>query len=27
MMSEKEKMEKGMWYDANYDPELFALRK
>ena len=27
MMSEKEKMEKGMWYDANYDPELLALRK
>ena len=25
-MTEKEKMQKGMWYDANYDKELLAER-
>lgn len=25
-MTEREKMEKGYWYDANFDPELLALR-
>lgn len=25
-MTEKEKMQKGMWYDANYDEELLAER-
>lgn len=25
-MTEREKMEQGLWYDANYDPELVELR-
>lgn len=25
-MTEKEKMQKGMWYDANFDKELLAER-
>ena len=25
-MTEKEKMEAGLWYDANYDKELLELR-
>ena len=25
-MTEKEKMEKGLWYDANFDPELIETR-
>ena len=27
MMSEKEKMDQGMWYDANYNPDLIAQRR
>ena len=26
-MTQKERMEKGLWYDANFDPELLALRE
>lgn len=26
-MTEREKLEKGMWYDANYDEELVAARR
>jgi len=25
-MTQKERLEKGLWYDANYDPELLTLR-
>ena len=25
-MTEQEKMKQGLWYDANYNPELLALR-
>ena len=25
-MTEKEKMDAGLWYDANFDPELLAAR-
>lgn len=26
-MTQKERMEKALWYDANFDPELLALRE
>ncbi len=26
-MTEREKSEKGLWYDANYDTELLKLRE